>query len=140
MLYVFSTCLAIVSFVVGAWIGAEAAFTAAFETNASVAAQQLRLIESGKIDLLRTLLETDVDAGLMVYVQRKGNPLKSLYPELQGQSDSILDALSYRSKHPMEAPSDALLQELGEHAESYIRDHKRVLDLIERYDQQAYNK
>lgn len=128
---VIAIAIVVVTFIVGARMGAETALNASSIYDASVAVHRLRMIDNENIEGLKQFLKTDVDVGFTNYVQTRNSQLNVLVPELtKSNAEAVSNTITYLKQHPLNQPDEKLLGDMGKNAESYSREHREAVAYI----------
>jgi hypothetical protein len=125
------------TFVIGARVGTQAHLQADAQYKASIAAYNLKALDSNKLDNLRISLEFNVDDNLWLHAQGINNPFLILWPELTNNGNSSLkNAAEYRFQNPRPyVPSKDLQLMSTEEQKRIIERGQQIEALVQEYGQ-----
>jgi hypothetical protein len=137
-----ATIVAVIAACGGYWLGFREAWSMGIRADAApkgvVAIGQLRLIEQGRVDDLRGVLENDIDTGLILWRDLSTSPLRPIMNQLSGTEvfpeyeQYVRKLATYRKSHKSPLSNPAAVRELGQSTESASR---AIDEVVKKYAQ-----
>ena len=131
------TVIAVIAACGGYWMGFREAWSDGLRADAAprgvIAIGQLRMIESGRMDYLRSALESDIDSGLLLWHDLASSPLRPVVNTLSGTEvfpeyeDYVRRLATYRKAHPSPLSDPKLAESLVSNAQKLSPEVAREL-------------